>query len=159
MSETATVTVQLRGEGMSKKRLKAIRNGLRTLHTLEVMAVQIYRFQAVVKDKDLRVNLIAAMQNEMGHVEDFLIKLLEYGFKPAWNRWAYWLVGYSFGFGSRILGRRWILKTGIWVETKAVHHYSELLETIEWDEDTRSILEKDQQDERHHIQLWESLMS
>ena len=117
------------------------------------------RQPGTVTQRVLRLDLIAAMQNEMGHVEDFLVKLLEYGFKPAWTRWAYWLVGWFFGFGSRILGRRWILKTGVWVEAKAVHHYSELLETIEWDEDTRPIIEKDQQDERHHIQLWESLMS
>ncbi|HDQ44954.1 MAG TPA: hypothetical protein ENN17_05560 [bacterium] len=144
---------------MSRQRLRAIRKGLRTLHTLEVMAVQIYRFQATGGSLDLRPHLIAAMQNEMRHVEDFLVKLLEYGFRPAWNRWMYWLVGWFFGYGSRILGREHILKTGIWVEDKAVHHYGELLETVEWDEDTRPIVEKDREDERHHIRLWQSLQN
>jgi demethoxyubiquinone hydroxylase (CLK1/Coq7/Cat5 family) len=150
--------VRLRGAGMDPKRLKAIHSGLRTLHTLEIMAVNIYRYQISKKHADLRPHHIAAMQNEMRHVEDFIVKLLEYGMTPSPIRWTYWIVGFCFGFGSRILGRTAILKTGIWVETKAVHHYQELLDTIDWDEDTRPIVAKNQQDERHHIALWESLL-
>jgi len=61
-----------------------------------------------------------------------------------------------FGFSSRLMGKKRILKTGIWVETKAVKHYKELLETIEWDEDTRRIVEKDQADEHGHIARWQA---
>ncbi|NQT26054.1 demethoxyubiquinone hydroxylase family protein [candidate division KSB1 bacterium] len=143
---------------MNKKQLKEIHNGLRTLHTLEIMAVNIYKYQISNKNVDLKPHLIAAMQNEMRHVEDFIVKLLEYGMKPSPIRWAYWIVGLCFGFGSRILGRQQILKTGIWVEKKAVHHYQELLDTIDWDEDTRPIVAKNQEDERHHIALWQSLL-
>jgi len=62
------------------------------------------------------------------------------------------------GFASRLLGSKAILKVGIWVETKAVHHYGELLETIEWDDDTRKIIEKDQADEFGHIDNWKQLL-
>ena len=51
-----------------------------------------------------------------------------------------------------------ILKTGIWVESKAVQHYAELLDTIDWDEDTRRIIEKDQADEDGHISRWKTLL-
>lgn len=154
----ANHSIKLRGESMDRKRLRMIRKGLRTLHTLEIMAVNIYRYQITSKFPDLTAHLIAAMENEMRHVRDFIVKLLEYGMSPSPIRWAYWIVGFCFGFGSRILGKRMILQTGIWVETKAVHHYQELLDTIEWDEDTRPIVERDQEDERHHIALWESLL-
>ena len=58
-----------------------------------------------------------------------------------------------------MLGRKAILRTGIWVETKAVHHYSELLETIEWDDETRAIIEKNQADEGGHINRWKAYLN
>jgi len=149
---------KLRGREMSKPRLKAIKQGFLTLHTLELMAQNIYKFQITEQPSELNRKLIAAMCNEMTHYQDFQVKLLEYGFKPSILRWAYWIVGFIFGFGSRLLGTKAILKTGIWVETKAVHHYAELLSSIDWDEDSRRIIEKDQADEYGHINRWKNLL-
>jgi ubiquinone biosynthesis monooxygenase Coq7 len=50
-----------------------------------------------------------------------------------------------------------VLKTGIWVETKAVAHYGKLLASVPWDAGTRKIIEKDLEDEKDHIRMWESL--
>lgn len=149
---------KMRGQGMEHARLKAIRKGLLTLHTLELMAITIYRYQITRENCDFNRQLITAMCNEMTHYQDFQVKLYEYGFRPSIIRWAYWCVGFAFGFGSRLLGRKAILKTGIWVETKAVHHYAELLDTIDWDEDTRRVIEKDQSDEYGHISRWKKLL-
>jgi ubiquinone biosynthesis monooxygenase Coq7 len=149
---------KLRGQGYPPQRLRGIRKGLRTLHTLELMAQTIYKFQITSERSDLNRQLITAMCNEMGHYQDDQIKLYEYGFRPSILRWAYWLVGFGFGFGSRLLGTRAILRTGIWVESKAVHHYAELLETIEWDDMTRRVIEKDQADEDGHIARWKRLL-
>jgi demethoxyubiquinone hydroxylase (CLK1/Coq7/Cat5 family) len=150
--------VRLRGQDMSSARLKAIKKGLLALHTLELMATNIYKFQITKEPGELNRQLIAAMCNEMTHYQDFQVKLLEYGFRPRILRWAYWIVGFVFGFGSRLLGTKTILKTGIWVETKAVHHYDQLINSIDWDEDTRKIVEKDQADEYCHINRWKSLI-
>ncbi|MBN1294892.1 MAG: demethoxyubiquinone hydroxylase family protein [Candidatus Latescibacteria bacterium] len=144
---------------MSASRLSAIREGLRTLHTLELMAITIYRYQITGEATELNRQLTAAMCNEMTHYQDFQIKLYEYGFKPSPIRWTYWLIGFWFGFSSRLRGKKAILKTGIWVETKAVHHYAELLETIEWDDDSRKVVEKNQSDEDGHIKRWTSLLN
>lgn len=149
---------KLRGEGYSAGRLAAIRKGLRTLHTLELMAQTIYKFQITSERNETNRELVAAMCNEMGHYQDFQVKLYEYGCKPSLFRGAYWIVGFVFGFGSRLLGPKWIYKTGIWVESKAVHHYAELLETIEWDDETRKVLEKDQADEDGHVSRWRRLL-
>ena len=147
-----------RGQGMEPARLAAIKKGLRTLHTLELMAQTIYRFQITTESCQFNRQLVAAMCNEMTHYQDFQVRLYEYGFRPSIIRWAYWLVGFAFGFCSRLLGRKAILKTGIWVETKAVHHYAQLLESIDWDEDTRKVIEKDQADEDGHINRWKKLL-
>ena len=149
---------KMRGRDMDPARLKAIKKGLLTLHTLELMATTIYRFQITGENCDLNRQLIAAMCNEMTHHQDFQVKLYEFGFKPRLTRIAFWGVGFMFGFGSRLLGRKAILKTGIWVESKAVRHYAELLDTIDWDEDTRKIIEKDQADEDGHIDRWKTLI-
>ena len=151
--------VKLRGDGYPPQRLAAIRKGLRTLHTLELMAQTIYKFQLTEERSEMNTLLVAAMCNEMGHYQDFQIKLYEYGFRPSILRGAYWLVGFAFGFGSRVLGRKAALKTGIWVESKAVHHYALLLETIDWDDETRKVIEKDQADEDGHISRWRSVLA
>jgi demethoxyubiquinone hydroxylase (CLK1/Coq7/Cat5 family) len=149
---------KMRGHATEPVILRNIRKGLLTLHTLELMAKTIYRFQITSEKNELNQQLITAMCNEMTHYQDFQVKLYEYGFRPNPFRWAYWIVGMTFGFGSRLLGVRTILKTGIWVETKAVHHYAELLDTIEWDQETRRIIEKDQADEDGHIKRWKKML-
>ena len=157
-SQMSNSDFQMRGQGMEPTRLAAIKKGLLTLHTLELMAQTIYRFQITSEKSELNRQLVAAMCNEMTHYQDFQVKLYEYGFKPSIIRWTYWCVGFTFGFLSRIFGTKATLKTGIWVETKAVHHYAELLKTIDWDEDTRKVIEKDQADEDGHINKWKKFL-
>ena len=98
------------------------------------------------------------MLNESTHIQDFEVKLYEYGFKPSILRYAYKILGFVFGFSSRMLGTKAMLALGVWVETKAVAHYSELLEHIEWDEETRHMIEKDQADEDLHISRWSAML-
>lgn len=137
---------------------RALRKALRTLHTLETMAVKIYACQITSRACELNTALATAMCNEMTHMQDFQTKLYEHGFTPSRLRWTHWLVGCVLGVGSRLLGRGAILRTGIWVEAKAVGHYGRLLEAVEWDADTRAVLEKDRADESGHISKWESLL-
>ncbi len=145
---------KFRGQGVAREKRRSIKRGLRTFHTLETMAVNIYKFQITKKDTELNCHLIAAMCNEMTHLQDFQVKLFEYGFRPSKLRAVYWLVGFALGFYSRLMGVKAVLKTGIWVEKKAVHHYQKLLREIEWDEETRRIIEKDRADEFGHIERW-----
>lgn len=144
-----------RGEGMDKERLKKIHEALLAFHNLENMAANIYRFQICKCNSDeLNKELIAAMLNEMGHIEDFQVKLYEFGMKPSIMMYFWQAVGFIFGIYSRLQGEKGIRKMGIFVESKAVAHYDELLESVEWDEDTRKVIEKDQADEYGHIRRW-----
>ena len=156
--EMKDVDFKHRGQGFSPERLKGIKMGLLTLHTLELMAMTVYKFQITKEQTEMNRQLIAAMCNEMGHYQDFQVKLYEFGFKPWKLRWAFWLVGFIVGFGSRILGPKAIFKVGIFVETKAVHHYAHLLETIDWDDESRKVVEKDQADEDGHIERWKKAL-
>jgi demethoxyubiquinone hydroxylase (CLK1/Coq7/Cat5 family) len=150
--------VRIRAGSASAAGLERIKRGLLTLHTLELMAVSIYEHQITRESSELNRALIAAMCNEMTHLQDFQVKLYEYGWRPARLRWAYGIVGWCFGTFSRLMGPETILKTGVWVETKAVHHYGELLGTIPWDDDTRAIVEKNRADEYAHVERWKSML-
>ncbi|MDD4857690.1 MAG: demethoxyubiquinone hydroxylase family protein [Candidatus Krumholzibacteria bacterium] len=146
--------VRLRAGGASSADLRRMKKGLLALHTLELMAVNIYRCQIARHPSALNRALIAAMCNEMTHLQDFQVKLYEYGWRPSPLRWVYGLAGSVLGLGSRLMGEKTALKMGVWVETKAVRHYSELLGRIAWDEETRSIIEKNQADEYGHVERW-----
>jgi demethoxyubiquinone hydroxylase (CLK1/Coq7/Cat5 family) len=149
---------KFRAQGMPKKKLKDIKKGLHTLHTLETMAVNIYKYQISKKGTEHDLKLIVAMGNEMTHLQDFQVKLYEYGFHPSALRCLYWLVGFGIGLFSRFIGETAVFKTGIWAEEKAVRHYRNLLKEVEWDEETRRIIEKNQADEFGHILLWQALL-
>jgi len=69
------------GDGTCKT--KSHKKRLLKLHTLELMATTIYRFQITKKNSELNRQLIAAMCNEMTHYQDFQVKLYEYGWKPC----------------------------------------------------------------------------
>lgn len=151
--------VTFRGQQMSPERLGRIKKALLTLHTLETMATNIYRFQLSGESNELNRQLIAAMCNEMTHKQDFEVKLHEFGWVPSKLRWVYWLVGLVLGLSSRLRGRDAVLRIGIWTETKAVNHYAQLLSSVEWDEATREIVEKDQADEHGHINRWQEMLN
>lgn len=148
---------RFRGEGMEPERLRQIKRGLQTLHNLELMATTIYAFQITKNPGELNRQLVSAKCNEMTHYQDFDVKLYEYGYRPFKLRWIWWFAGLTFGLGSRILGIKTILKTDIWAEKKAVHHYGKLLE-IEWDDETREIIRKNRHDEEIHIMHWTELL-
>ena len=133
---------------MPRRRLKRTRQKLRSLHNLELMAVNIYRLQIRRNMCEHNRELIAAMCNEMSHVQDYLVKLFEYTSRPGRLRWAYWLVGAAIGGFSRLLGRDVILRTGIWVEKRAIEHYKRLLKSPEWESDTRRVIEKNLADQK-----------
>ena len=67
--------------------------------------------------------------------------------------------GFVIGSVSKLMGSKTVLKTGIWVEAKAVDHYDKLLSSVDWDPDTRQVIEKDQADEYGHINRWQKLIS
>ena len=97
--------VHLRSKPGDPAKLKTLKKALQAFHTLETMAANIYKFQLTKVPSELNRQLIAAMCNEMTHLQDFQVKLCEYGFRPAVFCPAYSLLGFIFGFTSRQIGR------------------------------------------------------
>jgi demethoxyubiquinone hydroxylase (CLK1/Coq7/Cat5 family) len=151
--------VRQRGGGFPADRLSGIGKALRKLHALETMAVNIYKYEISKRGTPLDIYLTAAMANEMTHLQDFQTKLYEYNLRPGKLRFGFWLVGIVLGLGSRMMGRRRILKTGIWAEKKAVRDYGHFLRDVRWDEETIPIVEKDAADEAAHVARWTRLLN
>lgn len=148
--------IKKRGDGFDKRRLKEIKKALLIFHNLENMATNIYKYQISTRNTDeLNVELIGAMLNEMTHIQDFQVKIYEYGFKPSILAHLYSVLGAIFGFTSSLFGENGIRKLGVWVESKAVSHYGELLQDIDWDDETCKVIEKNQADELGHIKRWQ----
>lgn len=156
--EMQPAEVRQRGSGYSAERLRSIERTLKKLHMLETMAVSIYKYEINSKRTTLDIYLTAAMANEMTHLQDFQIKLYEYGFRPSKMRLGYWIVGCFLGFGSRLLGPRRVLKTDVWSEQKAVVEYTRFLLDVEWDEETRPMVAKNLADEEGHAGRWSHLL-
>lgn len=150
--------IAFRGQTLAASDRRNVRKALRALHTLEIMAVTVYRCQITRGESELNRELIAAMCNEMTHVQDFQVKLCEYGINPGLFRWTYWIAGLVIGMGSCLLGKKTVLKTGIWVESKAVAHYAHLLAAAPWDDPTRHVIEINQENENGHIRTWRRLL-
>ena len=150
--------ISIRNTSLTPKDLLEIRKALLDLHNLEIMAVNVYRCQISDRFPDLKKSLIGAMRNEMVHVEDFQVKLFEYGLRPVWYRWIFWMVGWIIGTGSKIMGKKTILRAGVWTETRAVNHYSELLKCAPWDEETLEVIKRNMGDEAEHLEHWEVLL-
>ena len=73
-----------RGKGYPAARLKAIKQAMQKLHALETMAVNIYMYEITSKRNALNIQLVAAMANEMTHLQDFQTGVVT---KPSAGPW------------------------------------------------------------------------
>ncbi len=71
-----------------------------------IMSVTIHRCRITGVAGALDTAHTTAMCNEMTHMQGLRIKLNEHGLTPSKARFRFWLAGYVFGLGSRVLGRR-----------------------------------------------------
>ena len=62
------------------------------------------------------------------------------------------------GRGSRLMGKKAMLKAGIWTENKAVADYQKIIESAPWDEKTLAVIKRNLNDEHHHIETLQSYL-
>jgi demethoxyubiquinone hydroxylase (CLK1/Coq7/Cat5 family) len=123
---------------------------------LEVMAVRIYRGQRwrLGRSAITAERLANALAIEERHVRDLASRRQELGGSPSMLSPFYALVGWVIGFVPSLLGQRAALKTSIWVEERAVKDYQRLLDRVAFDDESRVLVERNQEDEREHIRMW-----
>ena len=130
---------------------------LRTLIDREHLAVTVYKRQIGAFRKWPQIDrwLEEGAANEEWHRDGITARLREFGGRPSVLRFFFALAGGVIGLGSRVTGKRMLLKIDIGVERLAVKHYTTFLGRYSWDDETRVMLEKMRHDEEIHIQHWE----
>ncbi len=97
------------------------------------------------------------MSNEMTHMQDFQTRLYEYGFTPAKLRGRFWMVGYVFGLGSRMMGTTGCSRPASGSRARPSSTTASC-SGADWDDETRAMIEKDRADEYGHIARWEGFL-
>ena len=133
----------------------------RAMVNLEIMAVRIYRGQRwrLGRSEITAEALAKAIAIEERHVSDLASRRQELGGSPSMLSPFYALAGWLIGFLPSLLGQRAALKTGIWVEERAVKDYQQLLDRVPFDDESRALVERNQEEEREHIRMWEESLA
>jgi len=133
----------------------------RAMVNLEVMAVRIYRAQRwrLGRSEVTAEALAKAIAVEERHERDLASRRQELGGSPSMLSPFYALVGWLIGFVPSLLGQRAALKTGIWVEERAVKDYQRLLDRVPFDDESRALVQRNQEDEREHIRMWQESLA
>jgi len=134
---------------------------LRALVNLEIMAVRIYRGQRwrLGRSEITAEALAEAIAVEERHVRELDSRRQELGGSRSMLSPFYAAAGWLIGFIPSLLGQRAALKTGIWVEERAVRDYQRLLDRVPFDDESRALVERNQEDEREHIRMWEESLA
>ena len=136
--------------------MNEVLGALRQMHNIERFAVEIYRAQIrAFSEQEIADRLKAAMANEQEHVDDLQARIGALGGSPSWLGFFFQMAGKFLGFTTTLLGKTFILKTDIRVDSRAVRDYSDFLQRIDFDEKSRSLVQKNLEDEKVHIKRWE----
>jgi demethoxyubiquinone hydroxylase (CLK1/Coq7/Cat5 family) len=135
---------------------------LRLLLNREVMAVQAYRRQIwrFRRRKEISERLQRAAENEREHVVYLRERLAALSGAPSWLRFPFYIFGaLALGFGPALLGKRFTMKSDVWIERMAVKHYTQFLNEIAFDDESKALIEKIVRDEERHIETWQDCLS
>ena len=136
--------------------MNGVLRALRKMHNLERFAVEIYGRQIrAFREKEIADRLKAAMDNEQEHVDDLRGRIEELGGTTSSLGFFFRMAGKVLGFATTLLGKAFILKADIRLEKRAVKGYGGLLEKVNFDEESRTLIEKNIEDERAHIERWQ----
>jgi len=133
---------------------------LNTMYNIERAATTIYKAQAGAFRSNAAVyeTLKAAMANEQEHADSLKSRVSELKGKGSFIGWFFALGGMMIGFLIRIMGKKRVMKTNIWVEKKAVKDYGAFLERVDFDEKSAALIKKNIGDEKRHVDNWTGIL-
>jgi bacterioferritin len=136
---------------------KEILRALNAVVKVEAMAVQIYRAQMwrFRGRQEIAERLVQATSAERRHFADLTSRVRELGGTPSRLSPLFAVAGWIMGFLPTLVGKVPTLKLNIWVEERAVRDYQSFLDRVNFDDDSRALMEKNMADEKEHIRAWE----
>ena len=136
--------------------MNEVLRALRKMYNLERLAVEIYAGQIrAFSEKEIIDRLKAAMENEQEHVDDLRKRIGELDGTTSSLGFFFQMAGKVLAFTSTLLGKKFVLKADIRFEKRAVKDYGAFLEKVNFDEESKALIEKNIEDERLHIERWQ----
>lgn len=133
---------------------------LNTMYNIERAATTIYKAQAGAFRSNAAVyeTLKAATANEQQHADRLKLRVSELKGRLSFLGWLFALGGMMIGFVIRIIGKKRMMKTNIWVEKKAIKDYGAFLERVNFDEKSAALIKKNIGDEQRHVNSWSGIL-
>jgi bacterioferritin len=135
---------------------KKIIHALNAVVKVEAMAVQIYRAQMwrFRGRQEIAQRLIHATANEQQHFDDLVSRVRDLGSTPSRLSPLFAVAGWIIGFLPTLAGKVPALKLDILVEERAVKDYQGFLSSVNFDDESRELMERNMADEKEHIRAW-----
>jgi bacterioferritin len=135
---------------------RKIIHALNAVVKVEAMAVQIYRAQMwrFRGRQEIAQKLIHATANEQQHFDDLVSRVRDLGSTPSRLSPLFAVAGWIIGFLPTLAGKVPALKLDILVEERAVRDYQGFLSSVNFDDESRELMERNMADEKEHIRAW-----
>jgi bacterioferritin len=135
---------------------KKVIRALNAVVKVEAMAIQIYRAQMwrFRGKQEIAQKLVHATDNERTHFADLASRVRDLGGTPSRLSPLFAVAGWIMGFVPAVVGKVPALKVDILVEEKAVKDYQGFLNKVDFDDESREIMERNMADEKEHIRAW-----
>ena len=131
-------------------------SALRKMHNFERFAKEIYGTQIrAFSEQEIADRLTTARDNEQEHANSLRIRIEELGGSTSCMGFFFQMAGRILGFSTTMLGKMRLFKIDVWIEKRAVRDYGDFLQKVDFDEKSRSLIEKNIEDEKVHIKTWE----
>ena len=133
---------------------------LNTMYNIERAATAIYKAQAGAFKANSVVyeTFKAATANEQEHADGLKARVAELKGRGSFMGWFFALGGMMIGCTTRLMGKKRVMKTNIWVEKKAVKDYGAFLEKVNFDEKSAALIKKNIGDEQRHVDNWTRIL-
>ncbi len=135
---------------------KKVIRALNAVVKVEAMAIQIYRAQMwrFRGKQEIAQKLVDATDNERKHFADLASRVRDLGGTPSRLSPLFAVAGWIMGFLPAVVGKVPALKVDILVEERAVKDYQGFLNRVDFDDESRDIMERNMADEKEHIRAW-----
>jgi demethoxyubiquinone hydroxylase (CLK1/Coq7/Cat5 family) len=133
---------------------------LNTMYNIEMAATTIYKAQTGAFRGNAAVleTFKVATANEQEHADGLKARVADLKGRGSFIGWFFALGGIMIGLATRIMGKKRVMKTNIWVEKKAVKDYSAFLERVNFDEKSAALIKKNIGDEQRHVDNWTRIL-